>query len=173
MRSVSIAMALAALVASAASGLAQTAPAPAAPGPRGPVASPPDAKLYVIAPADGARVRSPFVVRFGLKNMGVTQAGSSAPNAGHHHILIDATAPLDPNEPIPANRSHVHFGGGQTETTLDLAPGRHTLQLVLGDADHRPFAPSVQSERITVTVLAPGRAVKRPAKAKPRKKWSY
>lgn len=125
-------------------------PALAAPTP-----APADAKLYFIAPADGARLRGPFVVQFGLRGMGVTQAGVTTPNTGHHHILINATSPLDPNEPIPADKNHVHFGGGQTETRLDLPPGRHTLQLVLGDANHRPFSPSVASKRIEVVVLRP------------------
>jgi hypothetical protein len=59
---------------------------------------------------------------------------------------------LNPNEPIPSDKSHLHFGAGQTETQLDLAPGKHTLQLVLGDAKHYPFSPPVVSEKITIRV---------------------
>ena len=146
--------------------VAQTAappPAPAAQAPAGPTRAPAEAKLYFIAPVNGARIRGPFTVQFGLRGMGVTQAGVTTPNTGHHHILIDVNTPLDLNEPIPADKSHVHFGGGQTETRLDLAPGRHTLQLILGDASHRPFSPLVASEKIEVTVLRPTpRKKKRP-----------
>lgn len=139
---------LAALAASSACAMAQGAPA-------GPTAAPADAKLYIIAPPDGARLRGPFVVQFGLRNMGVTQAGVRTPNTGHHHILVDEKDPVSPDETIPADKNHIHFGGGQTETRLDLAPGTHTLQLVLGDADHKPFRPMIASEKITVTVLGP------------------
>jgi hypothetical protein len=147
-------------------------PAPAAPPVPAATPAPADARLYFIAPSHGARVRGPVTVQFGLRNMGVTQAGSTAPNAGHHHILVDAKGALDLNEPIPADRSHIHFGAGQTETELDLAPGRHTLQLVLGDANHRPFQPVVLSEKIEITVLdpeaAPTRQKRRRAKRAPR-----
>jgi hypothetical protein len=76
-----------------------------------------------------------FWCRFGLRNMGVTQAGSNAANSGHHHLLIDVNDPLDPNEPIPQDKTHLHFGAGQTEARIELQPGKHTLQLVLGDAE--------------------------------------
>lgn len=146
--------------------LAQT-PAPASPTvPAAPTDSPPDAQLYFIAPTNGAVVRNPVRVQFGLKNMGVTQAGNAFPNAGHHHLLIDVKAPLDTRVPIPADKQHLHFGGGETETTLDLAPGRHTLRLVLGDAYHRPFLPIVSSETITITVASP--APRRPIRRRPR-----
>ncbi|MHC2332516.1 DUF4399 domain-containing protein [Bradyrhizobium sp. USDA 4454] len=111
-----------------------------------------DTKLYFIWPRDGVRLKSPFVCRFGLRNMGVTHAGDDYPNSGHHHLLIDVAEPLNPNEPIPSDKSHQHFGAGQTETQLDLAPGKHTLQLVLGDAKHYPFNPPVVSEKITIRV---------------------
>ena len=114
--------------------------------------APADASVYFIAPYNGARIRGPVVVRFGLRNMGVTQAGSTASNSGHHHLLIDVNDPIDPNEPIPSDKNHLHFGGGQTETSLDLPPGRHTLQLVLGDAQHRPFNPMLMSPKIRITV---------------------
>src|SRR5690348_12662385 len=99
-------------------------------------ASPPGAKVYFIAPHNHQHVKSPFVVRFGLKGMGVTHAGDDFPNAGHHHLLIDVTEPLDPDDSIPSDKNHLHFGAGQTETMLDLPKGWHTLQLVLGDANH-------------------------------------
>ena len=111
-----------------------------------------DTKLYFIWPHDGARLKSPFWCRFGLRNMGVTHAGDEYPNSGHHHLLIDVNEPLNPNEPIPSDKSHQHCGAGQTETQLDLAPGKHTWQLVLGDAKHYPFNPPVVSEKITSRV---------------------
>jgi hypothetical protein len=119
--------------------------------------APPDAEVYIIYPRDGQRIRGSFPVRFGLRNMGVTRAGDKTPNMGHHHLLVNATGELDPTEPIPTDRQHLHFGAGQTETRLDLPPGRHTLQLVLGDAEHKPFEPLLASKKITVVVLPPRR----------------
>ena len=114
--------------------------------------SPPGAAVYIISPADGATVSSPVTVQFGLKGMGVAPAGIEKDKTGHHHLLIDVAElpPLD--EPIPADDSHKHFGGGQTEVTLDLPPGTRTLQLLLGDQNHIPHEPPVMSERITITV---------------------
>ncbi|RBP09760.1 uncharacterized protein DUF4399 [Roseiarcus fermentans] len=114
--------------------------------------APADAMTYIIWPSDGATVKGAFWCRFGLRNMGVTQAGSAAPNSGHHHLLIDVDEPLDPNEPIPQDKNHLHFGAGQTEALIELPPGKHTLQLVLGDARHYPFTPPVISNKITITV---------------------
>ncbi|HEY0439697.1 MAG TPA: DUF4399 domain-containing protein [Xanthobacteraceae bacterium] len=115
-------------------------------------AAPAGAYCYFISPQDGQRLKGAFRARFGLRNMGVTRAGDAAPNVGHHHLLVDATEPIVPGEPIPSDKTHLHFGAGQTETLLDLPPGRHTLQLVLGDAEHKPFKPVVASRKITVTV---------------------
>ena len=114
--------------------------------------APADAFIYIIWPPDGATVKGAFWCRFGLRNMGVTQAGSDAPHSGHHHLLIDVDEPVDPNEPIPQDKNHLHFGAGQTEAFIDLPPGKHTLQLVLGDARHYPFSPPVISKKITITV---------------------
>ncbi|MBV9111767.1 MAG: DUF4399 domain-containing protein [Hyphomicrobiales bacterium] len=114
--------------------------------------APKDAVLYFIWPLDGATLKGPFWCRFGLRNMGVTHAGDTFPNSGHHHLLIDVNEPLDTNEPIPQDKSHLHFGAGQTETRLELPPGKHTLQLVLGDAKHFPFNPPLVSKKITITV---------------------
>jgi hypothetical protein len=141
--------------------LAQTAPAPRpSASQRAPA---PDARLYIIYPWDGAQIRGEFWVRFGLRNMGVTQAGSSAPNAGHHHLLVDVTDAIDPEEPIPTDNKHLHFGAGQTEARLELPPGKHTLQLVLGDSEHRPFKPMLISNKVTITVLpaAPAKTSKK------------
>jgi hypothetical protein len=114
--------------------------------------APKDAYLYIISPADGDTVKGAFWCRFGLRNMSVTHAGDNFPNSGHHHLLIDADQPTDPGEPIPQDRKHVHYGAGETEALIELPPGRHTLQLVLGDASHFNFNPPVASRKITVTV---------------------
>lgn len=113
--------------------------------------SPAGADAYIISPANGETVTSPVTVKFGLQGMGVAPAGVNVENTGHHHLLIDAgLPPLD--RPIPADEHHVHFGKGQTETTIKLAPGKHTLQLLLGDATHTPHSPPVMSKKITITV---------------------
>ena len=113
--------------------------------------SPAGAKVYIINLKDGAEVTSPFLVQFGLSGMGIAPAGVDKPNTGHHHLLVDA--PLPPlDKPIPNDENHLHFGGGQTETTLTLPTGRHTLQLLLGDAAHLPHQPPVYSDPIVVYV---------------------
>jgi len=114
--------------------------------------APKDAVLYFIWPHDGATIKGGFWCRFGLRNMGITHAGDDFPNSGHHHLLVDATDPLDPHEPIPQDKNHLHFGAGQTEARLELPPGKHTLQLVLGDAKHYLFDPPIMSEKITVNI---------------------
>lgn len=109
------------------------------------------AEAYIISPQDGETVRSPFVVRFGLKGMGVAPAGVEMPGTGHHHLIIDA--PLPPaGQPVPFDDQHKHFGKGQTETELSLPPGEHTLQLILGDHTHVPHDPPVASRQIRVRV---------------------
>jgi hypothetical protein len=123
----------------------ENAPLPRTPAPAG-------AAVYFLSPADGATVMSPFVVRFGLRGMGVAPAGVQSPNTGHHHLLIDVDSPPPENQPLPANDQIRHFGSGQTETELTLPPGMHTLQLLLGDALHIPHQPPVRSETITITV---------------------
>lgn len=113
--------------------------------------SPDGAKAYIISPADGATVSSPVKVQFGLQGMGVAPAGIDKEKTGHHHLLIDAKAPAM-GKPIPNDANHKHFGGGQTEVMLDLKPGKHTLQLLLGDKAHMPHKPPVMSKKITITV---------------------
>ena len=114
--------------------------------------SPAGAEAYIISPKDGAKVTSPFVVQFGLKGMGIAPAGIKFDNTGHHHLLIDTDVPTDLGAPLPSSDKVVHFGKGQTETTLTLPPGKHTLQLVLGDASHTPHNPPVVSKKVTITV---------------------
>jgi hypothetical protein len=115
--------------------------------------APAGAEVYIIAPVDGAKVKNPVVVRFGLKGMGVAPAGVQMENTGHHHLFVDTDLPTDLTKPIPAVENKViHFGKGQTETTLTLSPGKHTLQLLLGDYLHIPNATPVVSKKITITV---------------------
>lgn len=121
---------------------AQTAPTPAPAG----------AQAYIISPRNGDTVASPVVVRFGLKGMGVAPAGVAQANTGHHHLLVDVEKLPDLTKPLPVSDNIRHFGGGQTEVELTLTPGKHTLQLVLGDATHTPHAKPVMSEKITITV---------------------
>lgn len=113
--------------------------------------APAGAELYLIAPADGAVVDGPVTVRFGLRGMGVAPAGIEKKDTGHHHLIVDAPLP-ELDKPIPSNERYRHFGGGQTEATLSLPPGRHTLQLLLGDHNHVPHEPPVLSKPVTITV---------------------
>lgn len=118
--------------------------------------SPKDAKVYIISPKDGATIASgkKTVVKFGLKGMGVCPAGLYKENTGHHHLLIDMDkSELPPGIPIPTIEGKcLHYGAGQTEVELELAPGKHTLQLVLGNYSHMLHEPPVISEKITITV---------------------
>jgi len=107
--------------------------------------------VYLIGLSDGAVVASPLAVRFGLVGAGVAPAGVLNPATGHHHLIIDAPTPAG-DAPIPNDEHHRHFGGGQTETVIELAPGAHTLQLVLGDHLHVPHDPPIASQRIRITV---------------------
>jgi hypothetical protein len=114
--------------------------------------SPLGAQVYLIDPVEGQTVKSPFLVRFGLTPaMGVAPAGVNVPRTGHHHLLID-TKLTATDQPIPNDAHHLHFGGGQTETTLKLAPGNHTLQLILGDHLHVPHNPPVASKVVNIVV---------------------
>ena len=114
--------------------------------------SAPGAEVYIISPKNGAIVHNPSLVQFGLKGMGVAPAGVKYDNTGHHHLLIDTDAPADQSTPLPATDKVVHFGKGQTETTINLSPGKHTLQLLLADYQHIPHSPPVISKKITITV---------------------
>jgi hypothetical protein len=114
-------------------------------------AAAPKARVYFISPSNGQVIKGPVTVRFGLENMGVAPAGTAGEGIGHHHLIVDSPLPaLD--QPLPKDDKHLHFGRGQTETVLQLTPGKHTLQLVLGDANHIPHLPPVISEQITITV---------------------
>ncbi len=114
--------------------------------------SPSGAEVYIISPKNGATVKSPVVVVFGLKGMGIAPAGVKFDSTGHHHLLIDTAVPADLGAPLATSDQVKHFGKGQTETSIELAPGKHTLQLILGDANHTPHNPPVISKKITITV---------------------
>ncbi|MEA3152409.1 MAG: hypothetical protein QOD56_3348 [Gammaproteobacteria bacterium] len=116
-------------------------------------AAAPGAEVYIIAPSDGAKVHGPVTVRFGLKGMGVAPAGVKFDNTGHHHLLVDTDVKdLTLGTPLPATEKIVHFGKGQTETTLTLPPGKHTLELLFADYQHLSFDPPLHSRKITITV---------------------
>ena len=109
-------------------------------------------KVYFINLKNGDVLKSPFLVQFGLSGKGVAPAGVEVPNTGHHHLLVNIDE-LDFKMPIPSSKQHLHFGMGQTETTLDLPVGKYKLQLVLGDKYHIPHNPPLASEIIEVTII--------------------
>jgi hypothetical protein len=115
-------------------------------------AAPSGAEVYIISPKDGATVKSPVLVQFGLKGMGIAPAGVKFDGAGHHHLLVDSELPANMGLPLPATDKILHYGKGQTEASVTLTPGKHTLQLVLGDQNHTPHSPPVVSKKITITV---------------------
>lgn len=109
-----------------------------------------DARVYIISPANGATVDSPVTISFGLSGMGVAPAGTDTANTGHHHLLVDGKAL--PVGGVPMGSQVKHFGGGQTETRITLAPGSHSLQLMLGDKNHVLHNPPLVSEKVMITV---------------------
>jgi len=120
----------------------------------GPTPAPPGAAVYFVDLKEGATLPTKPTIHFGLRNMGVAPAGLAKENSGHHHLIIDAPLPSF-DRPIPNDFNHLHFGAGQTEAEVNLTPGKHTLQLLLGDKDHIPHNPPVFSERITINVVDP------------------
>jgi hypothetical protein len=117
------------------------------------VAPPAGAEVYIITPKDGATVQGPVTVRFGLKGMGIAPAGIKFDNTGHHHLLVDTNiSEVNLDAPMPATDKILHFGKGQTETTLTLPAGKHTLELVFADYLHTSFDPPLHSKKITITV---------------------
>jgi hypothetical protein len=116
-------------------------------------AAPAGAEVYIISPQNGATVTGPVTVRFGLKGMGVAPAGVKFDNTGHHHLLVDTDlSQVKLDAPLPATEKILHFGKGQTETVVTLAPGKHTLELLFADYLHVPFDPPLHSKKITITV---------------------
>jgi len=113
--------------------------------------APDGAKVFILSPEDGATVQGVVAVVFGLEGMGVAPAGVEKKHTGHHHLLINTGLP-DLDAPIPSDDNYRHFGGGQTQAIIELPPGKHTLQLLMGDHNHIPHDPPVASEVITITV---------------------
>ena len=109
-------------------------------------------KVYFINLEDGDRVESPFLIQFGLSGMGIAPAGTDRANTGHHHLLINVDD-IDLSKPIPSSSNYIHFGGGQTESLVELMPGDYSMQLVLGDMTHTPHNPPIISKRINITVI--------------------
>ncbi|CAG9169013.1 DUF4399 domain-containing protein [Cupriavidus pampae] len=117
-----------------------------------PTPAPANAEAYIIWPYDGAVIDGGKLwVRMGLKNMGVCPKGIERPNCGHHHLLVDVELPPMDKE-IPNDRNHLHYGAGETDARIELPPGKHTLQLLMGDSKHIPFDPPIYSKKITITV---------------------
>jgi hypothetical protein len=117
-----------------------------------PTPAPQNAEVYIIWPPDGQVISGgKFWVRMGLRGMGVCPKGVERANCGHHHLVVDSELPPLDKE-IPSDREHMHFGAGETDARVELPPGKHTLQLLLGDSKHVPFDPPVYSKKITVIV---------------------
>ena len=114
--------------------------------------SPDNAQVFIMEPGDGTTLSSPLTVKFGISNMTVAPAGENTPNSGHHHLLIDLDELPDLTLPLPASDQIIHFGGGQTATAINLEPGTHTLQLLLGNYLHIPHDKPVLSKKITITI---------------------
>jgi Domain of unknown function (DUF4399) len=115
---------------------------------------PADAKVFFVTPKNGDVITGPVKVVMGVKGIEIAPAGTNKPATGHHHILIDANPPKgeQAQAPLPMDEHVKHFGKGQTEAELTLAPGKHTLQLVAGDGNHIPYDPALVSKKITITV---------------------
>lgn len=109
-------------------------------------------KLFIISPQNGDVVSNPVTIKFGIKGMNIVPAGVNEMNSGHHHLLINLETLPNLSSPIPADSSHLHFGKGQTETTIDLKKGKNSLQLLLGDHNHIPHKPALISKKIYITV---------------------
>jgi hypothetical protein len=114
-------------------------------------ASPDGASVFFVNPADGSKVANPVSIEFGIAGMSVVRAGDNSSDSGHHHLLVDTNLP-DMTLPVPADEKHIHFGDGSTSTELTLAPGKHTLRLLLGDHLHIPHNPPVYTEAIEIIV---------------------
>jgi len=110
------------------------------------------ASVFIVSPKDVETVGQDVLVKFGVKGIEIKRAGDPTPNAGHHHLLIDVAELPPGNAPIPNDATHKHYGKGQTEDTIHLTPGDHTLQLDLADLAHMQFDPPLVSKKITVHV---------------------
>lgn len=110
------------------------------------------ASVFIISPVNGETVTSPVTVEFGISGYALAPAGTYEEGTGHHHLILDAELPpLD--APIPSSENYLHFGKGQTSAELELEPGEHTLQLLLGDGNHVPHSTALISDPIVITVV--------------------
>ena len=114
--------------------------------------APKGAEVSIVSPADGATVPQTVVVKFAVENIALAPAGDATKNTGHHHLLVDVDQLPAAGAPIPNDANHLHFGKAQTQAEIKLTPGKHTLQLELGDSGHMPFDPPIVSKKITVNV---------------------
>jgi hypothetical protein len=110
------------------------------------------ADVYFIDPQDGDTVPGTFTAKFGLSGMEIAPAGVDKEGTGHHHLLVDLDGLPNLKEALPATEHIKHFGGGQTEVTLTLPPGEHSLQLLLANYAHIPHEPPVLSKPLSITV---------------------
>ena len=108
--------------------------------------------MSIVSPKDGGTVPQTFNIKFAVENIALAPAGDTTKNTGHHHLLVDVKNCRAAGVVIPTDANHVHFGKAQTETEVTLTPGKHTLQLELGDMNHMAFDPPIVSEKITVNV---------------------
>ena len=111
-----------------------------------------NSRVFFIQPHNNAILQNPIEIKFGLENMNLVAAGVDKPFSGHHHLLINVDQIPNLNLPIPADSNHLHFGGGQSNTTLELPPGKYTLQLLFADHHHIPHSPPIISDKISITI---------------------
>jgi hypothetical protein len=109
-------------------------------------------RVFFVNLSDGEFVTSPVTVQFGINGMNIVPAGIKKPMSGHHHLLINLENLPDMTMPIPADKNHLHFGKGQTETIIELPKGKHSLQLLLGNYMHVPHEVPLLSEKIVIIV---------------------
>ncbi|WP_223517907.1 DUF4399 domain-containing protein [Pseudomonas sp. GL-B-19] len=114
--------------------------------------APKGAEVFFVDLENGDTVPQTVIVKFAVENISLAPAGNTTKNTGHHHLLIDVDELPAAGAPIPKDANHQHFGGAQTQGEVTLTPGKHTLQLELGDSNHIPFDPPIVSEKITVNV---------------------
>jgi Domain of unknown function (DUF4399) len=110
-----------------------------------------NSSAFILSPKNNASVNSPVTIKFGVKGLLIAPAGVNKHKAGHFHLLLDVQKELSMGDPIPRDKHHLHFDQGETQTTLDLSPGKHTLQLVVGDEEHEPFEELI-SKKVTIVV---------------------
>ena len=101
-------------------------------------------KVFFVEPAEGATVKSPVKVVFGLEGMTLAPAGTAGTDSGHHHLIVDGEA-IPAGTIVPKDATHFHFGKAETETTVELAKGPHTLTMQLADGNHASYGPEMSA----------------------------